>query len=203
MVSEMLARRPFGSRVMVWLAGLALFGLAACAATPTPYAPKTADTSTGYTDQQLDHNRFRVTFTGNSSTSRETVENYLLLRAAEVTLGAGYDYFLFDTRDTKANTTYRTSFSGWPGWHGYGWYWHSWAYDPFGPDPFGPGPFGMDTTSRPITRYHAYAEIVLLTADQAKDEPRAANAREIIAHLRPPPPPAASPPPPAAPSSGA
>jgi len=201
MFEVILARRPLRPRAVIWVAGLALLGLVACTTSPAPYAPKTSDTSTGYTDQQLDHNRFRVTFAGNSVTSRETVENYLLLRAAEVTLAAGYDYFLFDTRDTKAKTTYLSSFSGWPGWHGYGWYWHSWAYDPFGPDPF-----GMETTSRPITRYQAYAEIVLLTADQAKNEPRAANAREIIAHLRPPPPPPAAPPaspPPATPPSGA
>ena len=200
MFKVIVPRRPSRSRALVWVAGLALFGLAGCATPPTPYAPKTGDASTGYTDQQLDHNRFRVTFAGNSVTSRETVENYLLLRSAEVTLAAGYDYFLFDTRDTKAKTTYLSSFSGWPGWHGYGWYWHSWAYDPFGP-----GPFGMDTTSRPIIRYQAYAEIVLLTADQAKNEPRAANAREIIAHLQPPPPapPPSSPVPSAAPSSGA
>lgn len=177
-----------------WVASLALCSLAACATPPAPYAPKTPESSTGYTDQQLAHNRFRVTFTGNSVTSREVVENYLLLRSAEVTLGAGYDFFLFDTRDTKAKTTYRSTFSGWPGWGGYGWYWHSWPYDPYWPDP------GMDATSRPITRYEAYAEIVLLTAEQAKTEPRALDAHEVIAHLRPPP----APPPPAQaqPSSG-
>ena len=29
-----------------------------------------------------------------------------MLRAAEVTLAAGYSHFLFDTRDTKAQTRY-------------------------------------------------------------------------------------------------
>ena len=92
---------------------------------------------------------------------------------------------MFDTRNTKAKTTYLSSFTGWPGWSGYGWYWHSWAWGPS----FGPGPYDMDATSRPITRYQAYAEIVLLTDAQAKAEPRAINAHEIIQHLRPPPPP--------------
>ncbi len=122
----------------------------------------------GYSDQELTHNRYRVTFTGNSETPRETVEDYLLRRAAEVTLKAGYDAFLFDTRNTKAKTTYMSTFTGWPGWGGYGWYWHSWAYGPYGP-----GPLDMDSTSRPITRYHAYAEIV--SADGRSGKERAAR----------------------------
>lgn len=188
------------SRWVACLAALALCGLTACATKPAPYAPKTAESSTGYTDKQIDQNRYRVTFTGNSVTSRDTVENYLLLRSAEVTLHAGYDYFVFDTRDTKAKTTYMSTFTGWPGWRGYGWYWHSWPYDPYWP-----GPADMDATSRPITRYHAYAEIVLLTPEQAKKEPRALNAHQVIAHLRPTssPAPHSSAPPPAHPSSGA
>ena len=171
-------------RLAAGLGFAALLGLAGCMS-PAPYAPKTGESATGYTDQQLTDNRYRVTFTGNSVTDRETVEDYLLLRAAEVTLNAGYDYFVFDTRSTKAKTTYMSSFTGWPGWGGYGWYWHSWAWGPYGP--YGPA-YGAET-SRPITRYKAYAEIVVLTGDQAKKEPRAINAHEIIDHLRPPPPP--------------
>ncbi len=167
------------SRFPAVLGGLLLLSLAACASQPAPYAPKTGDSATGYTDQQLAANRYRVTFTGNSVTDRVTVEDYLLLRAAEVTLGAGYSDFLFDTRDTKAKTTYYSTFSGWPGWGGYGWYWHSWPYNPYGPSEMD------DMTSRPQTRYFAYAEIVLLTPEQAKTEPRSLNARDVIAHLRP------------------
>lgn len=178
--------RSFVRQFSAGVALAALVGLAGCATGPAPYAPKTGDSDTGYTDQKLTENRYRVTFTGNSQTDRETVENYLLLRSAEVTLGAGFDYFLFDTRSTKSKTTYLSSFSGWPGWGGYGWYWHSWAWGP----PYGPGPYyDLDSTSRPITRYNAYAEIVLLRDEQARKEPRSINAHEIIAHLRPPPPP--------------
>jgi hypothetical protein len=166
------------------VAAACLLALSACATGPTPYQAQKGPGTTGYSDQELTHNRFRVTFTGNSQTPRETVENYLLLRAAEVTLHADYEYFMFDTRSTKAKTTYLSSFTGWPGWGGYGWYWHSWPYGPYGPRPY-----AMDSTSHPITRYHAYAEIVLLTAEQAKKEPRAMNAHEVIAHVSPPPPP--------------
>jgi hypothetical protein len=147
--------------------------LAACQ-TPAVYQPKVGS-STGYTDQQLSQNRFRVTFTGNSATSRETVENYLLLRAAQVTLQAGYTWFVFDTRDTEAKTAYHTDYFGDPfGPHfgpRFGWYWHDWDYDQ------------ADTT--PVTHYDAYAEIVTLTPEQAKAEPRALNANDVVAHVGP------------------
>src|SRR6188508_1430083 len=89
--------------------------LAGCM-TPTPYVPRLEGQQTGYTDRALTQNRYRVTFTGNTATPRETVESYLLLRAAEVTRAAGFTNFMFDTRNTKANHSYQTI--------------------PYGPDPF-------------------------------------------------------------------
>ena len=155
------------------VAAASLVVLAGCQ-TATTYHPSTEPGATGYSDEQLAGNRYRVTFTGNSATRRDTVENYLLLRSAEVTLKAGYRTFLFDTRDTKTKTTYHSDFAGWPGWPGTGWYWHSW---PYGPEP--------QFESLPVTRYEAYAEIVLLTDDQAKSEPRAVNAQEVLDHIGP------------------
>ena len=99
---QLFSRFPFPR-----LAGpmLALTLLAGCAS-PAAYAPRASGQSTGYTDQELTQTRYRITFTGNSVTSRETVENYLLLRAAEVTQAAGYQFFMFDSRDTRAMTRY-------------------------------------------------------------------------------------------------
>lgn len=152
--------------------------LAACQ-TPAVYQPRVPGASTGYTDEQITRNRWRVTFTGNSATKRETVESYLMLRAAEVTLKSDYRWYMFDTRDTEAQTTYQSDFVGWPGWRGRGWYWHSWPYG----GGWGAGG-GMETT-RPITSYEAYAEIVLLTDEQAKKEPRAMNAQDVLDHIGP------------------
>ena len=151
-----------------------LVSLGGCASQPAPYAPKTGDASTGYTDTQLTADRYRVTFTGNSSTDRQRVEDYLLMRSAQVTLNAGRNWFMFDTRTTEAKTTYMSTFSGWREARGHGLYWHSWTWAP---------PY--DAVSRPITRFQAYAEIVLLTDVQAKSEPRALNAHDLIAHLQP------------------
>ena len=159
---------------------LSLLALAGCA-TPAPYAPRGPGQATGYTDRQLADNRWRVTFTGNSVTPRETVENDLLLRSAEVTLAAGGTHFVFDTRDTRADTRYDAIPTG-PGFYGY-WRFHPrWGYDPFGPP--------VDIVS--TTKYESYAEIVVLNDAQAAREPRAVDARAVIAHLTPPP----APPPP-------
>ena len=152
----------------------ALLVLAACAS-PTAYKPADANSNTGYSDQRFADNRIRVTFRGNSATYRETVEQYLLLRSAEVTHEAGYTWFAFDTRNTEAKTTYYSDFAGWPGWHRFGGFRHSWAFDPL----------GRVQTTIPSTRYEAYAEVVLLTPDQAKREPRALRADDVIARLGP------------------
>ena len=97
------------SRLTILFAALVL---TACA-TPTPYKPADSQGEAGYSDQRLTENRVRVIFRGNSATLRETVENYLLLRSAEVTREAGYSWFEFDTRNTQADTNYYTDFL-WP-----------------------------------------------------------------------------------------
>jgi hypothetical protein len=156
----------------------AMLALAGCAS-PTAYQPATDNGANGYADQRLAQNRYRVTFQGNSLTKREAVENYLLLRSAEVTRGAGYAWFEFDDRDTKAKTTYHSEF-GEPGFGpGFGWYRHSWRHNPW--DPFWAG----SAEAVPRTRYEAYAEIIMLTPEQAKSDPHALQASDVIARLGP------------------
>jgi hypothetical protein len=173
----MSKKRILRSIAPLTLGALLLVGCMA----PTPYMPRLEGQQSGFTDRALAQNRYRVTFTGNSATPRETVESYLLLRAAEVTRATGYNQFVFDTRNTRANTTVQTvptfepvdPFWGRPG--GYG-YWGGYDYD-FGYDPI------VDAVVR--TNFDAYAEIVLLTPEQAAKEPRALNASDVIAHLAP------------------
>jgi hypothetical protein len=182
----MIRFNPISRPVMSLGARVLSFSLAACllsgCMTATPYAPRTEGQRTGYTDRALTQSRYRVTFTGNSATPRETVESYLLLRSAEVTRAAGYTNFVFDTRNTKANHSYQTVPYGPPdpfwggGWGrrgGFG-YWggYGFAYDPM-----------VDVVEH--TNYEAYAEIVLLTPEQAAKEPRAMNATDVIAHIGP------------------
>lgn len=73
--------------------------LAACAApAPTPYGP--AADGFGFSQTQIARDRWRVTFTGNPATSPETVDSYLLRRAAQLTLEQGGDYFVIEGRST-------------------------------------------------------------------------------------------------------
>jgi hypothetical protein len=168
----MHSRLPIRTAVLALAASL----LAGCME-PTPYAPRTQGERTGYTDRALTQTRYRVTFTGNSATPRETVETYLLLRAAEVARAAGYDSFIFDTRNTRAHTTAQVVPEPGPAWGGRGGGWRGHWGMGFGYDP------AVDIVTH--TNYEAYAEIVLLTPDQAAKEPRAVKASEVISRIGP------------------
>lgn len=100
-----------------WLTGImVLFTvlLVGCA-TETPYKPAEERGDFGYTETELGDNRYRITFTGNSSTPAETVQDYALLRAAELTLAKGYDWFEAADRNSDKkvrSTTTDTGFGG-------------------------------------------------------------------------------------------
>jgi len=180
MITRHAASRPLPKGLVLAFGLTVALGLAGCM-TPTPYAPRLEGQATGYTDRALAQNRYRITFTGNTATPRETVETYLLLRAAEVARAAGSTHFMFDTRNTRANTTVQTVPYGPPpdpfwGRPRYG-YWGGWGGWGFPYEPM------HDVVVR--TNYEAYAEIVLLTADQAAREPRALSAADVISRLGP------------------
>lgn len=173
---------------------LVLAFLASCATGPE-YKPRAPGERIGYTDLQLSPTRYRVTFSGSSATKRDDVENYLLRRAAELTLAAGYTHFVFDARDTEARTYYRETFSsfdpvyGSPYFGPRAFYWSSWPYyPPFGPYGYGYG-YGFGGDIRPVTSYSAYAEIVMLNTAQTSGNPDALDAQFLLQRLVPPAPP--------------
>lgn len=90
--------------------------LAACAAQPTPYQPK-AD-GLGYSQQQIDGRTWRVEFAGNADTPRETVENYLLYRCAEIMRAGGYNKFAMLDKDVERDVSYHGA--GFGGGFGFG-----------------------------------------------------------------------------------
>ncbi|HEY4030388.1 MAG TPA: hypothetical protein VGM25_08595 [Caulobacteraceae bacterium] len=163
-------------------------GLSACV-TATPYQqinPKDREAG-GYGDVRLDADHWRVTFSGNTVTSRETVERYLLYRAAELTLSQGGDWF----EETQQGTDRKTDvyvdpyYGGWG--YGYGWRpaWRfrhggfyggwatwgpGWAYDPWGP-------------VSSFDRYEASAEIAI--GKGPKPDAKALDAHEVMMNLGP------------------
>ncbi len=167
------------SKAKTWAAALpVMFILTACTV-PTPYQP--GNGGYGYTDQQLEKNRYRVTFEGNSSTPRDDVQNYLLYRAAELTVQEGFDYFTIVDRDLERSTRYYTH-----------------AYD----DDFGFGysryhgrrgyrhrrflrPRYVSGTSYPVNEYSGTADIVLAEGKKPVDDANSYDALDVLQRLQP------------------
>ena len=150
--------------------GLAALAILGACATATPYQAA-QNSSGGYTDQQIESNRWNISFAGNSLTDRKTVETYLLYRAAELTSQQGYSYFEVVQRETDADSRFiGTGFYDpfYPGFYPryafYGPYSYRHArhyrhraalygyYDPF---------WGRSQEFREVVRYEATAEIMM------------------------------------------
>lgn len=186
----MLLKHFNGLRLVA--ATAALGALPACA-TPTPYQPLGArgtGASGGFSEQRITPNRYLVSFAGNSLTSRQRVETYLLFRAAELTVQNGYDSFTIANRATDRDVETRVTRDpffnsgpyGWwrPSWRyyggGYGWRsWNPWIGDPFWAD-------NIDVST--VQRFEATAEIAMMRGAPAGDA-RSFDAREVVATLGP------------------
>ena len=116
------------------------------------------------------------------------MENGLLLRAAELTLAQGYDWFTAVERDTEAKTRYRDfGFNSGPRFGHHPYFWPSYRYyGRFGWSPFyDPWAWDRDVDLRAITRYEATAEIVMGRGPRPAGDPRAFDAREVQARVGP------------------
>lgn len=170
-------------------------GLVGCAH-PTPYRPQSAAAGhhNGYAEEQLASDRYRVTFRGNRLTSRETVEAYLLYRAAELTVAHGDDWFAVidhemdhrTTREIRVDPYYRPwfgpTFGTWqPYWRYYlrdrGWY----DWDPYHADPF----WADRYDERQIEEFEATAEIRTGRGPTPANDGRVYDARHLMDELRP------------------
>ena len=162
--------------------------------TATPYQPlgaRNSQASGGYSDQQVEANRWRVTFAGNALTSRETVERYLLFRAAQLTVNQGYDWFTTVQRHTNKQTDYIGDY-GWGGYWGPEWGLYrpgfGWGYGFWGGQGFGgwdgPGWGGGPVDIEQVSEFQATAEIVLGHGGKPQGDPRAFDARAVVAHLQ-------------------
>jgi hypothetical protein len=157
----------------------AMVMLAAGCATETAYQPAGQE-AYGYHEQQIEANRFRIGFNGNSVTNRETVETYLLYRAAELTLQQGKDYFVIASRNTDAHSRLESTSPdlGASPW-GYRFFSrrHGWGLwnDPFWDDP---------TDYHEVTRYEAFAEIEMFSGHKPADNPNAFDAHDVQTNLQ-------------------
>lgn len=155
------------------LAAFGLLLLAACAQ-PTPY--QAAVDGYGFTQQRLEDNRFRINFSGNSVTPLPVVEDYMLYRAAEITVDQGYDYFEISDKDINKSTRYFATYNAPIG----GFYGRRYPRYGYG---FGGG-FGTGSY-RPINSYTASANVVLFKGAKPEDNSSAYDAKDVIRRLGP------------------
>jgi hypothetical protein len=143
--------------------------LAGCAK-PALYQPLHDDV--GYGEQQLESNRYRVWFAGNSATPREVVEDYVLYRCAELTLEKGYDYFVLADRSTQGEHHDRGGVSFGIGGFRFG----------------GGGGISLGVgTGVPVgdPKYYGQADAVLMKGKKPANDASAFDAREIQKNLEP------------------
>ena len=163
------------STLGTWLLAMSALLLLGACAVPTPY--QAADGGYGYRDQQIEDNRYRVSFSGNASTPREDVQNFLLYRAAELTVQNGFDYFTIVDRNLERSTRY-----------------HSHAYvDDFGYPYYYRdrrhyrryvGPRYVSGSSYPVDEYSSTADIVLAKGEKPADDANAYDALDVLQRLQ-------------------
>jgi len=179
--------------------------LSACA-TSTPYQEASKPGAfDGFSQTLIENDRARVSFAGNSLTERDTVENYLIFRAAELAVERGFETFTLTERDTEENRRLRSTGSSFNdpffnysffrpgiGWSrgtrfsSFGGFNRGFGFGNRGFSRFGGfrgGGFGT-TTVREITKYRATAE-VKFGRIAGSDGQNSFNAREVIENLGP------------------
>jgi hypothetical protein len=181
--------------------------LVACA-TATPYQPASQPGGyDGFSQQMIENDRARITFGGNSLTKRETVENYLLYRSAEMAVERGFETFTLQDRNLEADRKVRVTpglSSGYDPFFGYSFYRPNYGWSRgyrysqfagfnrragfgrrgFGSNRFygGYDPFFDDYDVQEITKYRATAEVKFGRGLSSNDA-RTFNAREVLQNL--------------------
>lgn len=158
------------------VAAASLLFLGACA-TATPYQPSNGTiNSYGYQDTRIETGKYRVGFRGNTSTDRATVENYILLRAAELSLADGFGHFIIlDEGEGSTSNFNSTGFNGGFG-RGFGGF-----RGGFG------GGFGGTTSTRTRERRNFDINVIVqaFPGKKSAENYEAFNAEDVVANLHP------------------
>ncbi len=83
---------------------LACASLAGCASAPTLYQPAAGPSAVGYSEYRIEPGRYRITFRGGPGAPAQQVADYALLRAADLALAEGYDWFRVADRLTEGRS---------------------------------------------------------------------------------------------------
>lgn len=78
----------------ILIAAVAALTVSACASgQPTFYRPAAGPTAVGFSEYRIEPGRYRITFRGGAGAPEAQVSDYALLRAADLALADGYDWF--------------------------------------------------------------------------------------------------------------
>ena len=152
---------------------LMTLALAACA-TPTTFSPMATASGSGYAETRIEADRWRVTFRGGSDAGRERVADLTLLRAAQLTLQQGYDWFRITERYGDALPPRGPTLSLGAGSADYGWHGGSSFGVGVGGIPLGGGPLISETL-----------EVVMAKGPAPKGDPALYDAHSIEQSIRP------------------
>lgn len=143
-------------RILIMAAAAAL--ATACASQGPVYESRMDGGRYGYAEMQLEPNRVRVTYNGDTLTARDTVETYLLYRAAETTLQRGFDYFVVTAANVEEDSHYEGMAGGRPRLAG--------------------------ATFREVSRHNAVADILMFEGERPPYIANAYDARAVQSALQ-------------------
>lgn len=158
------------------IAAAALGLLAACASTPR-YAPAASPGAAGYSETQIENNRYFVTYRAGGAADAQLLQDYALLRAADLTLQNGREWFWVDRRTLDDANSYRSGPSVGIGVGGGSWGRRSGASVGVGMNiPLGGGGQGQRARSATLE--------IRMGEGPKPDDPNAYDARSISQNLR-------------------
>lgn len=156
--------------------------LGACASSPD-YVEADGAYDYGYSSRKIAENRYRVNFNGRNRADVQETRDYALLRAAELTLAEGYDWFEVVDRETMTTESRDRRAPGAEFGYEETWY----VEQDCGllscrrsvrPARYQTTRIGFDTT-RPAERHAHSIEIVMGKGDEPEDG-HAYNARDVM-----------------------
>jgi hypothetical protein len=79
----------------------AILAASCVTAVGTGYQAVGAKQPYGYADQKIEADRYRITFAGDGATPPDVVEDFAMLRAADLAIAGGYDWFRVAARSVN------------------------------------------------------------------------------------------------------
>ncbi|MEE2527225.1 hypothetical protein V0U79_12705 [Hyphobacterium sp. HN65] len=140
--------------------------LVACASTPTTYAPA-AGTNRGYSEQQIEADRYRVRFDGGSDVTFSELEDMAFRRAAELTLEQGGSWFIVVSRSSQGDDDRPVSVGGSVG-------------QTFGSRRFSGSSVGIGIHLDPSAGEKSIFLEILIRSGAMPDRPDAYNAQDVL-----------------------